>query len=481
MHRLERYKILMTNVTALLAGRPENSFHSLKQKSVFFLIAISLFVFFMSWGLLRTFYLQAHESYIRSSFIELLRSIDDDFENVDKSIDWTKKTLNVNLHKFEDVEELIVEVPTYINKEKFLSLNERKKINQGDYVVKKFKVTDFGVNLTSFFYPVMKNGVLECLLFIYLPVNNATKESLVFSLVVVIIGMIAALLIFMIAKKSFGKSYNQLQEIKLAATEVSKGNFDAKIWEKSDDELGEISDIINVMSVSLKNNQERMKEFMEDILHEIKTPLTYIKTYNQALMDGMIQEPEEQQKSFRLIDRETNRLQKLIQNFLDFTKLDAEAVELNKQPIVFAQAIEEIMMKYEPIFHRQHIQFEMSLDYDVIIDGDEERLEQIIQNIVQNAIRYSKENPHIEMKLEKQGKKCILSISDNGIGISKEHIDIITNRFVRVNKVRSRKESGTGIGLSIVEKLMTLHGGKMEIESELGVGTTFKLTFPCID
>ena len=123
----------------------------------------------------------------------------------------------------------------------------------------------------------------------------------------------------------------------------------------------------------------------------------------------------------------------------------------------------------------------MSLDYDVIIDGDEERLEQIIQNIVQNAIRYSKENPHIEMKLEKQGKKCILSISDNGIGISKEHIDIITNRFVRVNKVRSRKESGTGIGLSIVEKLMTLHGGKMEIESELGVGTTFKLTFPCID
>ena len=137
-------------------------------------------------------------------------------------------------------------------------------------------------------------------------------------------------------------------------------------------------------------------------------------------------------------------------------------------------------MKYELIFKDKNIKLEMHLDYDVIIFADEDRLEHIIQNIIQNAIRYSKEDTRIDITMERQADNCILAISDNWIGISEENLSLITNRFVRVNKVRSRKESGTGLGLSIVEKIMELHEGKMIIESQLGAGTTVKLVFPAV-
>ncbi|MBD3109276.1 HAMP domain-containing histidine kinase [Bacillus sp. AGMB 02131] len=446
-----------------------------------FLITMGLFTFCLGGWLYRAFYLEFHENYIEKSVIELFEYMEEDFENIEEAIEWTSRAINMRCYYFEDVDDFIANVPSYVNPDDVLSYSEQQEIEKGNYIVKNLKTTDFQINVLAFYYPIEENGKVEHLLVTYLPVNNPSIKSICISLIGALLAMVVALMTFWFAKKSFGRSDDQLQEIKQAAKEVSSGNFDIKIGKNSKDELGEIIDVFNQMSTALKINQKRLKEFLEDISHEIKTPLTYIKTYNQALLDGLIQDPQEQYKSYRLIDRETSRLQKLIQALLDFTKLDANAIELNKQPIVFAQSIEEIMMKYEPIFQQQQIQFKMLLDYDVVIEGDEERIEQIIQNIVQNAIRYSKENPCIELKLSRQGDVCTLSISDNGVGISKEHLSIITNRFVRVNKVRSRKESGTGIGLSIVEKLMILHGGEMKIESELGVGTTVNMTFPCIE
>ena len=455
---------------------------SLKKKTAFYNITMGLLVFFIAWGLFRAFYLDFHEKYIVKSVVTLYEYIDNHYENTDEAIEWVSQTLNIHVHEVESIDVFNKCVPSVSNAEEIkISPSDRKKLEQGNHLVKKYKTKDFGVNMLVICYPVIENGNIDSLLFTYMPVNNPHLTPFGMPLRIVTMLTIVGIITFYIARKSFGKSYNQLQDLKRATKEVSKGNFDAKLLKSSEDELGEIFDIFNEMSTGLKTNRERVIEIVNDISHELKTPLTYIKTYNQALLDGIIQDPQEQYKSYQLIDRETNRLQNLIQRSLDFTKLDANVVDLVKQPIVFAQFIEEMMVKFEPIFQKQQIQFEMDLDYEVIINGDEERLEQIIQNIVQNAMRYSKGNPCIEMKLEKQGDKCLLSIADNGIGISEDHLAVITNRFVRVNKVRSSKESGTGIGLSIVEKLITLHGGEMKIESELGVGTMFKLIFPCID
>lgn len=451
---------------------------SLKQKS-FLMIGITISItVFITYSILSVLYYDYHEYRVKTELTKLLEKLEQNLSNIHEAKDWLYRNVDMTLYLFEDAEDLVENIPFETNDTKILSTHDREQLENGQIVVKKMAITYLDHPALTLTYPILENGIIKQLLFIYYPIINQSVNSIILLLCSLIFIISAAGATFIFAKQLFGKSFHQLKDIKQAAIEISNGNYDSKIWKSSTDEIGEVTEVFNMMSDALKDNQQRTKEFIEDISHEIKTPLTYIKTYNQALLDGIIQEKDDQTKCYRLIDRETNRLQKLIQNFLDFSKLDSQVVELNKQPIVFAQSIEDIMMKYEPIFTENNIQLNMTLNYDVIIDADEERIEQVIQNIVQNAIRYSKNEPCIRLSLEKQEDTCILAISDNGTGISKEHLSIITNRFIRVNKVRSRKESGTGIGLSIVEKLMTLHKGEMVIESELNVGTTVKLVFP---
>jgi len=412
---------------------------------------------------------------------DLLAEIQNDYNHIQEAINWTETNLNLNIYVFDNTEDFMARFPSTIDKNKVLSVSDQQQLEQGNIVIKNIKTLDPELNLLLFFQPIIEDNKIENLLFLHVPINNMKDVELVFSRITILIAILSVVSAIMIHQKLFGKSYNQLLDIKLAAIEVSRGNLDTRIAKDSSDELGEISEEFNTMSITLKKEQNRIKEFMEDFSHEIKSPLALVKIYNQALIDNIIQTPEEQQKYHHLIDRETNRLQKLIQNFLDFAKLDAQSVELERLPIVFAQSLEDIMMKYELTFKEKNIKLDMKLDYDIIISADQDRLEQIIQNIIFNAIKYSKDEPRINIIMERKAETCVLAISDNGLGISEEHLSVITNRFIRVKKVRSRKESGTGLGLSIVEKLMDLHGGKLTIESQLGVGTTVKLIFPVIE
>ena len=456
--------------------------YSLKLKSTLALFVYIIITIIITYCVLNVIYFTNHKKDISEDMIHLMKTIEKYPYDIPEFIDWTARNLNHSVYLYEDVEEMLHLISLDVNKDDLLSQQDIAKLEEGELITNQLSknVDNTPYTLLTFFYPVMKNDTLHYILFTYYPVLMMPEEDFLYFLMNLLLTLLVIAITFVLTKKSFRKSYLQLQDIKQAAIQVSNGNFDTKIWQNSSDEVGEITEVFNNMSVALKDDRNRIQEFMEDISHEIKTPLTYIKTYNQALLDGIIQDPKEQHKSYSLIDRETTRLQSLIQNFLDFTKLDAHAVELNRQPMAFAESIEYIMVKYEPIFHQKNITFHMDLDYEVIIYSDEERIEQVIQNIIQNAIRYSKEQLHIKMVLEQHADTCVLAISDNGIGISDEHLSVITNRFIRVNKVCSRKESGTGIGLSIVEKIMDLHGGKLLIESQLGIGTTVKLIFPIL-
>ena len=459
----------------------------LKQKTLILIISVVFVCGLFSFSAMTSFFLMSHEKFVKKSMYNLLEGVADNSlqegqfaGDINEKIEWTFQNTNLHVYRFYSIEELNRNIPFDLNGEDLISGVEFHKLEDGEAVFQKVLSHDPNIALLTLVYPVMADGMLESVLFHFMPVNIYLVDQ-VLPLLILSLGIIISLIVFIFVRKFFYKYKSQLDDLKMAAIQVSEGNYDTKVRSNSLDELGEISNAFNMMSEALKNDHERMKDFIADVSHEIKTPLTYIKSYNHALLDGMIQTEEEQTKIFMLIDREAGRLQRLIQNFLDFAKLDAQSLELNKQPIVFAQLIEEVMAKYDPIFKEKNMQLKMELDYDVIINGDEDRIEQIIQNIVQNAIIYSKREGRIEFKLSMNDSNCLLSISDNGRGISKENLSIITNRFVRVDKVSSLRDSGTGIGLSIVEKLMTLHDGEMFIESELGVGTKVNLLFPVIE
>ncbi|MGN1401280.1 MAG: ATP-binding protein [Bacillus sp. (in: firmicutes)] len=453
---------------------------NLKQKS-FLIVAISiLLTIFITYNILNIVYLNSHEKYTKIHISKLLEQIENDYENAEYWIDWTWRNLNLNIHVFDNIDELFASFPAEADPQRIIPTPDMQLLEAGIPISNKIKAKESNLNMLLFVHPVVKNEHVDSFLMLHLPINNAKGEESAQSIITILMCLAAGVCIFIVSSKAANKSYRQLYEIKQAAVEVSKGNFDAKVWKSSSDELGEMADVFNEMSNALKEDKKRVKAFVEDLSHELKAPLTLVKSYNRALMDGLVHNADEQKKYYALIDRETDRLQRLLQNCLDFSKLDADTVELELHPLVFAQSIEDIMAKYELLFTEKKIDLRMSLDYEVIVLADEDRLEQIIQNLIQNAVRYSKEDASIFINMERQANDiCLLSITDNGIGISEEHLSLITNRFFRVNKVRSRKESGTGLGLSIVEKLMELHGGKLGIESQLGVGTTIKLTFPC--
>ena len=451
----------------------------LKQKS-YLLIGFSvLLTLFLTNALLNYTYSSIDEMHAKKSMIHLLEDMTNNFDELDEKKKWTLENLNLNLHVLDSPETLKEKVPSHVDVDKVLSEEDVRQLEKGEIVINKLKIPDLSFNILLFIQPVMEDGDIKQLLFIHLPINNQGEEK-TYTLFTIFVALIAIGITIWVARKSFGKSYDQLNDIRLAALEVSKGNYNINIWNKSEDEIGEITEVFNLMTNSLKNEHTKVVEFVEDFTHEIKAPLALVKSYNQALMDQVVQGEENQQKCYRLIDRETDRLGKLIHNCLEIAKLGADSVELNMHPIVFAQSIEDIMHKYKLEFLKNNIDVNMNLDYETIISADEDMLENIIQNIIRNAIRYTEENAKIDITMEKNDEVCVLSIADNGVGISKEHLSIITNRFFRVNKIQSRKESGTGLGLSIVEKLMDLHGGKLRIESQLGIGTTVQLEFPLL-
>ena len=453
---------------------------TLKFKSVLLITVSILLSTFLMYNFSKEYYLYSDEKQFKNFISGLLTHIGEDADYIEESLDWTLENFNLTVYMRDDVESFLADVPSFVDKKEVLSDRDIHQLESGKTVINKIKTHDFGMDILLFIHPIIENNKIEQILLLHAFSTNIIGSEDVFASMTTLFAILFAGVMIFLGKIIFGKSWNNFENIKSATIEVSKGNFDSKIQANSRDEVGELTELFNVMSIKLKDEQNRTKEFMEDFSHEVKTPLTLVKNYNQSLMDNLIQSPEEQQKCYRLIDRQVTRMQKLIQNFLDFTKLNAQSIELIKNPIVFAQTVEDIMDGYELVFKENNVKLNMELDYDVIISADEDRLEQIIQNIVHNAIKYSKKDLHIQIKMERNETTCVLAISDNGVGISEENLNVITNRFVRVNKVRSRKEDGTGLGLSIVEKLMELHEGKMVIESQLGVGTTVKLEFPVL-
>ena len=194
----------------------------------------------------------------------------------------------------------------------------------------------------------------------------------------------------------------------------------------------------------------------------------------------MIKENDEKNKYLKLINRESGRMVKLVEDLLDLSRLDADEYRLVKNPFPLAQLIEDFIIKYGPALKEKNISLTLELDPDIIINGDEGRLEQIFQNIIDNSIRYTESGGKISVILTKHSYGCKVEIEDTGIGIPEEDVNKLTERFYRVNKARSRADGGTGLGLAIVDKLVKLHDGKMEIASELGEGTTIRLYFPAV-
>ncbi len=224
------------------------------------------------------------------------------------------------------------------------------------------------------------------------------------------------------------------------------------------------------------------KDFVANVSHELRTPLTTVKSYTETLLDGAIDNKEIAVSFLTVMEKEADRMTMLVQDLLELSRIDNKQMQLNIEFIDIKELVEgtiEAQLLQAELKGHELI-FDWEKDKDYYSEGDSARLRQIFHNIISNAIKYSPEPDKISIKLYK-GRDIVVQVQDHGLGISKQDLERIFERFYRVDKARSREMGGTGLGLSIAKEMIELHGGRIKVASKLGKGTTVTMYFKSIE
>ncbi|HDR7415828.1 TPA: sensory box histidine kinase PhoR [Bacillus cereus] len=228
----------------------------------------------------------------------------------------------------------------------------------------------------------------------------------------------------------------------------------------------------------LKKLEQMRKDFLANVSHELKTPITSIKGFSETLLDGAMDNKKFCEHFLRIILKESERMQGLIEDLLDLSKIEQQGFKLNMGTVDMKGLLEDIHMVLDNKAGEKEISLQVNVLKRASVIGDPSRLKQIFINLINNAIVYTPAGGVVSVELAEDKYNAYIKVSDTGIGISKEEIPRIFERFYRVDKARSRNTGGTGLGLSIVKHLVEAHQGTITVDSEVGEGTTFTVVLP---
>lgn len=261
-----------------------------------------------------------------------------------------------------------------------------------------------------------------------------------------------------------------------ATKRIAAGNYHLKLNMNRHDEIGRLARDFSIMSDSLAQTEEKRQEFVSNVSHEIQSPLTSIQGFSQALREEDMSE-NMREHYLSIIENESKRLSGLSKQLLMLSTLDREESEIEWSNVDVSRQLKETISITEWQWREKDLAVEMDIEQGTI-RGDANLLQQVWMNLITNAIRYSEPVGMITIQLEEQRDQVIISIKDTGIGITEEQLSQLFERFYKADKARTRTEESTGLGLSIVKRIVELHNGTIMVDSELGKGSTFKVNLP---
>lgn len=227
----------------------------------------------------------------------------------------------------------------------------------------------------------------------------------------------------------------------------------------------------------LKKLEQMRKDFVANVSHELKTPVTSVKGFTETLLDGAAEDEALRKRFLKIIWEESERLQSLIQDLLDLSKIEQSQFQLNWLRVDLNLICNDIIMMLSNKAEKKEIEITTTKEGSSIIEGDPLRIKQIMINLINNAIMYTPKGGKIEIIIKESKDKVNFTVKDTGIGISQDEIPRVFERFYRVDRARSRNSGGTGLGLAIVKHLVEAHHGEIMVESQLGTGTMFTIEF----
>jgi len=291
-------------------------------------------------------------------------------------------------------------------------------------------------------------------------------------------GLIALVFAFLISWFVARWITRPLKNISDSAQQLASGGFPPILLE-GPSEVQQLAGVINDMDLKVRNSLQSQKEFVANVSHEFKTPLTSIRGFAQAILDGAVETPEEKQHAAQIILDETGRLDYLVNDLLMLAKLDAGTMKLDKREIEVSQVIENVLEKFKFRIEKKSITIKKRYDEQSFIYADGERIVQVFINLLDNAIKFTQNGGWVDISTNIKKGFVSVSITDSGVGIPEEDLKRIFDRFYQVDKSRrGGNDKGVGLGLSIAQQIVSAHGGEITVTSELGKGSCFMVKIP---
>ena len=435
-------------------------------------VAISKFYFDKKFG---DYIMIKNQNTVQNILMELSEQYSDNewnYKNIEKiTYNSLDKGIIVALYDKEDKEIMNIEK------------NSKDKCKRIMNFIKSSMEGKYGSTTSQFepvYYPLIKSGekIGEVRVKFYGPIFYMQNELVFLDIVNKIILGIGVLLILastimgFIISRSITRPINKLMT---KAKYISKGEYDKKIEINTDIlEINDLINSINNLSQSIKEQENIRKRLTGDISHELKTPLTNIQSHLEAMIDGIWEPTEERLLS---VKEEAERLSSLVSDMQKLNKYDEASIKLKKDNVNISDIICFVIFQFSNLAKSKNIKIEYEKK-NINLYCDKDKITQALVNILSNAIRYSNEGSTIFIEEKLKDNKVIISIEDQGIGISEEDLKYVFERFYRADKSRTRATGGTGIGLTIVKSIVSSHEGEVKLESKLGEGSKFTIILP---
>lgn len=326
--------------------------------------------------------------------------------------------------------------------------------------------------------PVTKGFMIEGYLLIHKPYSllEAQRNDLMFPVYVSTFVIYLLSFIILIAIQLF--VYRPLNRITEAAKQYASGNLDYEIPIHTQDEIGYLSASLNYMFSHLRDMEEYQKKFIANISHDFRSPLTSIKGYLEAMADGTIP-VEMQDRYFKIILFETERLTDLTRDLLTLNEFDTRNLMMNLETFDIHEIIKTTARSFEGTCTAKRISIELLFASRVLpVNADKGKIQQVLYNLLDNAIKFSPNDSTITIETTDQGGKVLTAVKDHGIGIPKKSLGKIWERFYKSDLSRGKDKKGTGLGLAIVKEIIQAHNENINVVSTEGVGTEFSFTLP---
>ena len=398
--------------------------------------------------------------------------------------DYVSKVIsNINIENRDDIIDLYAKssemaITCYSSSEGYVAYGNKKYNPTPEQMMAMFKSTN---NELSFKHhnEVLAYGTKNMIngqeYYIYVQKDTSGQKSAIANSAILILGCVflTGSIVFLVIADIIVKPLTRLTN---AIKELSNGNYNVRVDNVGQDEISKLNQGFNQMARQLAKQDETRQKFISDISHEFQTPLTSIQGFANILKEEDL--PKEQRVKYaNIILYNSKRLSSLAKNMLQLTLLDREEIELELTNYSLVEQMNRVISTQENQAMEKNIEivFEMPKK-EIFIEGDEQRLEQVWTNIISNAIKYTNEGGLITITMKKNSKDIEISIEDTGIGMSKEVVSHIFERFYREDKARNVE--GNGLGLAILKSIVDLHHGKIDILSQVDVGTNFIVRLP---